>query len=121
MYDLPVNISLYPPLNAYIKNVLSEAMSLLDAKKLKRLELRLLNADEIHESFFVDINSATSCTDTEGVFRSCIHNLENRCKSLDRLTKDCTFKILLHTNSYDFSTNEPKSEVSGCKRFTTRH
>lgn len=108
---MPVLVSVYTPLNSYIRNVLLESLNLLGVEKLKKLELRLFNNDEVLENFILQINYESSRTidELETEFMQCIHSLENRCKSLKKVSKDCRFKILLHT--FDFS-NELKSQVT---------
>ena len=109
---MPVFVSLYPPLNSYIKNVLLESLSLLNENKLQKFELRLHKDEEILEKFFININyeqlKNKNSDELVSGFRSCIHSLETRCKSVKKVSHDCRFKILLHTKSYDFS-NESKT------------
>lgn len=113
-YSLPIFVSAYPPLNNYIKNVLLESLNLLYENKLQRLELRLYKDEVIQEKFFVDINyelTRINGDELETEFRYFIHSLETCCKSFKKASKDCRFKILLHTKTYDFS-NESKCQDS---------
>lgn len=109
VYSLPVFISLYPPLNTYIKDVLMEMSTLLMAKKLKKVEVRLNKSDNSHESYFLDINSEKTSEDLdddlETEFRSCIHSLDIQCKSSKKLSKVSSFKIFLHVTSYDYKSD----------------
>lgn len=118
IYGLPVFVSVYTPLNSYIRNVLLESLNLLGAEKLHKLELRLFNNDEVLENFVLQINYETSrnIDELETEFMQCIHSLENRCKPLKKVSNDCRFKILLHT--FDFS-NELKSQVRFIVKFVS--
>lgn len=78
-------------------------MNLLNANKLKQFEIRIHRDEKVLESFVIDINSEglkSDFNELEDTFRSSINNLENRCKLFKKASKDCKFKILLHTDSY---------------------
>lgn len=108
-------ISIYPPLNNYLKNVLIEVSTLLTAVKLKKIEIRLYdhldkNDASSSESYFIEINNEMhEALDEDNVdedllteFRSCIHSLEIKSKSLKKLSKNCRFKMFLHVLSHDY-------------------
>jgi hypothetical protein len=118
-YNLPVFVNVFPPLQTYIKNVLTEALTLLEAKNLSRVELKILKDDEVLESFVVDLNSerltsvsVESLNNLEETFRSCIFSLEKRCKLFKKASKDFRFKVLLHTNSHHNYASETRNLVS---------
>lgn len=95
--------SIYPPLNHYVKNVLSESLTLLNVNKLKRFEIRIYKAETILERFIVDVSPETitpNCENLEDEFRSCLHSLETRCKAFRKVSRNCRFKIFLHTENY---------------------
>lgn len=102
---MPVFISIYPPLNTYLKNVLTEADILITRDMLNRMEIRLFTEDEIVESFFVDLgdHEDPNPEDLEGELMNCINSLEKRSKKFTKLPENCKFKVLLHTKSYDFA------------------
>lgn len=102
---MPVFVSIYPPLNTYLKNVLSEAETLISSSMLNRMEIRLFTEEEILESYFVDINDnlEPNSEDLEGELMNCINSLEKRSKTFPKLPEDCKFKVLLHTESYNFA------------------
>jgi hypothetical protein len=101
-----VYASLYPALNDYIKKVLTEALSLMNSCKLKRIELRIHREETTYESYFIDVNTESvykPSEELEDEFRDSIFSLETRLKSFRRLSKECRFKLLLHAKSFDFS------------------
>jgi hypothetical protein len=118
-YDLPVFVNVFPPLQNYIKNVLVEALTLLEAKNLSRLELKILKDDEVLQSFVVDLNhesltsiSVESINNLEETFRNCIFSLEKRSKLFKKASKDCRFKIFLHTKSHHNYASDTRNLVS---------
>lgn len=102
-------------MNNYIKNVLAEMQSILTLKKLKRLELRIMKEEARVESFFIDkinsTNDSRECDKIEDDFRNVLHNLESRCKVIKKMSKDCSFKIFLHADSYNDYLSESRSQV----------
>jgi hypothetical protein len=108
-----VSINVYPPLQKYIKEVLQETLNLLNANKLKRFEIRIHNEEKVLQSFVFDINledlDSSNLNELEEAFRNCIHSLENRCKLFKKASKDCRFKILLHTDSYQDYAGDSKT------------
>lgn len=110
---MPVFINLFPPLNDYIKNVLTEAMSLLSTNQLRKIEIRILSGCLNLESYFLEVNEFDSANseDLEVELKNCIVCLEKRCKILPILPKDSKFKVFLHTNFYDFK-DDSRTEVS---------
>lgn len=106
-FGLPVHISIYPPLNNYIRSALQEMMTLLNDNRLNKLELRLHNKDEIFERLVVSIDQSVSYDDIENVFwdefRSYLHSLDAQCKTLEKPSKESQFRIFLHAKAYSFS------------------
>lgn len=82
----------------------------MNFNKLNRFELRIHRDDRVYESYCIEINLEVlkPLAEVEDEFRSTIHAIDNRCKPLKKLTKDCQFKVLLHTESYNF--NDPKRD-----------
>lgn len=113
-------INIYPPLHTYIKNVLLESLSLLTANKLKRFEIRIHKGDKVLESFIVEINSESvnaNLNELEETFKNCVHSLENRCKLFKKASKDCRFRIFLHSDSYQDYASDSRSLVRESDNF----
>lgn len=110
VYGLPVNISIYPPLNHYIDIALQKVKALLEEINLNAVELRLYKNKAICERFFLNINEQDIIEESE--LRLFLQTLNNRCKKLEKLP-ECCFKILLHKSRYLEQTNsdEPKEQV----------
>lgn len=83
----------------------------MSSDNLTKFELRIHKEEKVYEKYCIDINIGAykPCGEIEDEFRSSIHALENRCKPFKRLSKDCRFKLLLHTKSFDF-TDEVRSQ-----------
>lgn len=96
-----------------MRNVLTEALELMNERKLKKVELRILKQEAALESFFIDIsaNISQDCDALVDEFRESILTLESRCKLFQKVSQDCKFKVLLHTTS-NVAYNESRSHVS---------
>lgn len=84
-----------------------ECHNLLSTDNLQKLELRLYNGDQVLESFFITINfHAANIDELESGFMQSIHNLETRCKSFQKLSTACRFKIFLCVKTYNFNDDQ---------------
>lgn len=105
-----------------MKNVLIEASSHLTDGNLNKVEVRLYKdpekKDTSYESYFIEINQDMNSEmgsekideylDEDRVqteFRNCVHSLDVKSKSLNKLSENCQFKIFLHVNSFDHKSN----------------
>lgn len=107
-------MSVFPPLNDYLKNILTEASELLETNKLRQLELRIMKDREPLQSFIFKISEKSSNFDVniEDCFRNCICLLENRCKMFKKVAHNCTFKVFLHVENYEGLNDNTKNIVS---------
>lgn len=112
-YNLPVFISVFPPLNEYIKSIFTEASELLESDKLRKLELRIMKDERVIQSFVFKIGeiSSNSENEVEDHFRNCLCALEKRCKIFPKVSHNCTFKIFLHVENYDGLHDDTKNIV----------
>lgn len=117
--NTPVFISIYPPLNSYLRNILKSARELAQNKEqneLQCLELLLYNAKTLNtmEKYAFDLKQFNAddkhiqndeyLLDFEQSLRSSLYALEKRLNALPKLSKmdDIRFKILLHTTQSGF-------------------
>lgn len=110
-YNSSVFISIYPPLNEYVKNVLMTARELIKTSKLHRMELVIYKNELNLESYIFEINHDQ---ETEGFIRDkyligfeedirkSLLNLDEKVKTLDQLPNNVQFKIFIHTTESSF-------------------
>lgn len=116
IYNIPVNASIFPPVNDYIRSVLQSARYLLTEDKLFRLEVLIYKntnekdqtKQETIESYCCEFLTLTKddrdsyLFDFEDNVKSALLFLEERVKNLPRLPRTCRFKILLQTTRAAF-------------------
>ncbi|XP_011182503.2 DNA polymerase zeta subunit 2 [Zeugodacus cucurbitae] len=114
-YNAPVYVSIFPPLNAYIHNVLRTARELQQRGELQCVVLQFYH-DEIHlnECYSIDIQQLETTADGEMMcddkllidfeeqLRCSLYKLAERLKPLDKLPKVAKFKITLNTTQEAF-------------------
>lgn len=111
IYNTPVYISIYPPLNTYLYKVLRTIRELLKTGELEGVEL-LLYRDNIHvyERYMFKLKSMTEGASSEDEFlmdyeeqlRSSLYTLAERVKVLEKLPTDCKFKAIIYTTQAGF-------------------
>lgn len=111
IYNIPVFVSIFPPVNDYIRQVLQSARYLLKEEKLFRLELSIyrdVNDDGEYreqqmENYCCAISKLTKQSRDSYLFhfednvKKALLLLEERVKPLPRLSKRCRFKLMLET------------------------
>ncbi|XP_073823521.1 DNA polymerase zeta subunit 2 [Musca autumnalis] len=112
IYNTPVFVSIYPPLNTYLYKVLRTVRELLKTGELEGVEVLLYKDDtEIYEKYTFQINPQSSgrisvedefLMDFEEQLRSSLYSLAERVKTLEKLPSDCKFKVLIYTNQVGF-------------------
>nr|XP_014089193.1 mitotic spindle assembly checkpoint protein MAD2B [Bactrocera oleae] len=117
-YNAPVYVSIFPPLNSYIHNVLRTARELQQRGVLQCVILQFYH-DEIplNECYSFNVThfeadgqmmyEAQSANDKfliefEEQLRSSLYKLAERLKSLDSLPKSAKFKVALNTTQEAF-------------------
>lgn len=117
-YNAPIYVSIFPPLNSYIHNVLRIARELQQRRELQCVMLQFYH-DEIPlnecysfdiKHFGADVQGACGVQSTndkllidfEEQLRSSLYKLPERLKSLDTLPKGAKFKIALNTTQEAF-------------------
>lgn len=110
LYSTFVYVSIYPPLNGYISDVLKSAVCLLKLKKLRKVEVLFSSEDgtETLEKFIFETGDTMSIiaptndeyqqlSDFEEKLRSVLLTLDTKCRNLKKLPDRFSFKINLHT------------------------
>lgn len=123
-YNIPVFISILPPLNKYIENILKSARELKISRKLYKLELLIFkDEDKNLESYIFELGEMnekhmseiedTYLIEFEEQIRSSLLKFDSSIKNFKKLPKNVTFKILLHTTQSAFVklTNNTQIEV----------
>lgn len=128
-YGSPVYTSIYPPLNAYIKDILNGARHLNKTKRLHKLEIQLYKDDEDEstrklitlETFvlddiakqYFDIENDEYLFDFEEVCRVGLLELSEKAKNLGPLPVGTKFRICVQTTQSAFvkMCNESKLQV----------
>lgn len=111
VYNAPVYVSNYPPLNTYLYKALKACKELLKSNELERLEILFYKDDSTeYERYKFDIKSLESNTanadeflmDFEEQIRSSLCRLSERMKCLEKLPSDAKFRILIYTTHSTF-------------------
>lgn len=110
LYNTPVLVSIFPPLNKYLASVLRSARELLARRELLCLEVIIYQKEnEPLESYQLQVESLDdpgsksapqdpNLMDYEQQLRSAIYKLSERVKQLPKLSHGrCLFKVHLHT------------------------
>ncbi|KAH8340566.1 hypothetical protein KR059_001263 [Drosophila kikkawai] len=106
LYNTPVLVSIFPPLNKYLASVLKSARYLLARQELLCLEVIIYQKDnEPLESYQLQVVSLENpgskdpnLMEYEQQLRSAIYKLSERVKHLPRLSHGrCLFKVHVHT------------------------
>lgn len=110
IYGTTVPISIFPPLNDYIRNVLVSAKDLKDNDILDCLEITFKRDNDItleNHKFEIDstvklleygkMNDDEYLVEFEQELRKTLLTLDGRLKSLRKLPTDASFKIFLNT------------------------
>lgn len=110
IYNTPVYVSIYPPLNTYLYKVLRTSRELLKSGELECIEI-LLYRDECKEleryKFKLKLekfqgNEDEFLMDFEEQVRNSLSLLAERLKGLEKLPSDAKFRILVHTTHAAF-------------------
>jgi mitotic spindle assembly checkpoint protein MAD2B len=112
-YNIPVRISILPPLNDYIKNVLTMARQLQKTQSLRKVELLIYTGDkeeECLESYVFQVQERDLRTigrdeyliEVEEGLRRGLLDLEHRVKHMKRLPARAQFKMMLHTTKHAY-------------------
>lgn len=131
LYSTFVYVSVYPPLNTYISDVLNSAVCLLKVNKLRKVEVLFSTEDstETLERFTFETTDTMSIvaptddeykqlSDFEEKLRSVLLTLDTKCKNLKKLPDRFSFKINLHTTQSGFVKLTDKLPVRICKEST---
>lgn len=109
IYNTPVYISIYPPLNTYLYKILRASRELLKTQELQAMELLLFKDDkQIYERYLLRTQEPAIATNDEFLLefedqlRTSLCRVSERLKGLAKLSSDCKFKILLHTSQSAF-------------------
>ncbi|XP_030375752.1 mitotic spindle assembly checkpoint protein MAD2B [Scaptodrosophila lebanonensis] len=109
VFNTPVFVSIYPPLNNYLTNILNAAQELLRRQELQCLEVIIYRDDMEHmESYRCELESLPNGQDDqylllyEQQLRAALYKLSERLKPLPKLTEDAKFKVHLHTTQSAF-------------------
>ncbi|CAD6991068.1 unnamed protein product [Ceratitis capitata] len=116
IYNAPVFVSVFPPLNSYIHNILRTARELQQRRELRSVILKFYH-DEIplNECYSFDIkqlensfedgsmlNNDKFLIDFEEQLRCSLYKLAERLKPLEALPKGAQFKVVLNTTQEAF-------------------
>lgn len=101
-FCLPVNKSIYPPLNEYVQKSLICSQHLIGTKELKRVEILIYDDNGTHESYMMNFLEDFLIDESDLMilqenFRQSLCELEIKCKVLNEIKQPSKFKILLHT------------------------
>lgn len=124
VYNAPVYVSIYPPVNNYINQVLKAAKTLKTSGDLKRVEV-VLYKDEIttYENYVFEIDDTCPekfqkaysadqyLIDLEEELRKSLLTLSERTRSLPKIPIGTKFKIQYHTTQSAFVKLSHKSEA----------
>uniref|UniRef100_A0A1B0GDF1 HORMA domain-containing protein n=1 Tax=Glossina morsitans morsitans TaxID=37546 RepID=A0A1B0GDF1_GLOMM len=112
IYNTPVYISIYPPLNSYLYNVLKSARELLKNNELRCLEAKLYKEDSANYEVYrfmianpIAFNKEKQdefLIDFEEQIRASLYLMAERLKLLPKLPNDARFKVLLQTTQAAF-------------------
>ncbi|XP_034663355.1 mitotic spindle assembly checkpoint protein MAD2B [Drosophila subobscura] len=114
IYNTPVYVSIYPPLNTYLAGVLRSARELLARRDLKCFEIILYHSEnQPLESYMLQLDILESgaarqpaedphLIEYEQQLRVALHKLSERVKPLPKLPGNCQFKVHLHTTQTAF-------------------
>lgn len=115
VYNSLIYVSIYPPLNDYILNVLVSMKTFIETNELSRIEIIIYkNEFTVYETYIFEINSKHYelykgyCSrdkyliDFEEQLRESLLTLEDRVKILGELPEDAKFKINIHTTQTAF-------------------
>ncbi|KAH8418502.1 hypothetical protein KR009_010282 [Drosophila setifemur] len=105
VYNTPVFVSIFPPLNNYLANVLRSARELLARNELQCLEIILYQTEnQPLESYELQVECIENAArdphlmQYEEQLRSAIYKFGERVKQLPKLPSGtCLFKLQLHT------------------------
>ncbi|KAI8120755.1 hypothetical protein FF38_10778 [Lucilia cuprina] len=110
IYNTPVYVSIYPPLNTYLYKVLRTSRELLKTQELECVEILFYKDDnkEYERYKFKTIlekncqNEDEFLLDFEEQLRSSLGTLAERLKGLEKLPSDAKFRILVYTTQAAF-------------------
>lgn len=124
VYNAPVYISIYPPLNKYITKTLRAARTLKSTGNLQRVEVVLYRDDfMIYESYVFEIDDSAPqkyqkaysadlyFVELEEELRKSLLTLSERLRTLPSLPKGTKFKIQYHTTQSAFVKLSNESET----------
>lgn len=125
IYSIPVYVSIYPPLNDYIKMVLKTAKYLLSERKLHKLEIVFFRGqgtmEQRLENYFFENESLQESFgrkrddvhlfDFEDSIKRSLLQMEERIRGVSRLPSNAKFKILLHTTKSAYIGLSEKPEL----------
>lgn len=117
MYRTTVFTTIFPPLQTYVKNVLSSALKLLEDDKLRSvcvlfsdeenksrlLELHTFDLYDIYELLANVQKNYHAFTEYEEKIRACLLTMNAKCKNLVSLPTRFTFSIKLVTTQSGFA------------------
>uniref|UniRef100_A0A8D8MG83 Mitotic spindle assembly checkpoint protein MAD2B n=1 Tax=Culex pipiens TaxID=7175 RepID=A0A8D8MG83_CULPI len=110
-YNIPVQVSIFKPLNDYLEKTLRAARELKRQRKLHKVELLVYKEESAGhlESYVLELEdrefrleSDEHMIQLEEQIRRSLLNLDRQLKALRRLPSAATFKILLHTTEAAF-------------------
>uniref|UniRef100_A0A1Q3EYS3 Putative mitotic spindle checkpoint protein n=1 Tax=Culex tarsalis TaxID=7177 RepID=A0A1Q3EYS3_CULTA len=110
-YNIPVQISIFKPLNDYLEKSLRAARELKRQRKLHKVELLVYKDDSagLLESYVLELEDREFSLESdehmiqlEEQIRRSLLNLDRQLKALRKLPSAATFKILLHTTKAAF-------------------
>lgn len=110
VYNAPVYVSIYPPLNTYLYKTLKTCKELLKSSELERLEILFYkDENQEYERYKFDIKGVNTIAnedefliDFEEQLRSSLSRLSERMKCLQKLPSDAKFRILIYTTHSTF-------------------
>ncbi|KAM7363176.1 DNA polymerase zeta subunit 2 [Cochliomyia hominivorax] len=110
IYNTPVFVSIYPPLNTYLYKVLRTSRELLKTSELECVEILLYKNDhKEYERYKFNVlqernamNEDEFLLDFEEQLRISLSLLAERLKGLEKLPSDAKFRILVHTTQSAF-------------------
>ncbi|XP_065365455.1 DNA polymerase zeta subunit 2 [Calliphora vicina] len=110
IYNTPVFVSIYPPLNTYLYKVLRTSRELLKTSELECVEVILYRDDHTEYErykFKAEIgknnkNEDEFLLDFEEQLRGSLSILAERLKGLEKLPSDAQFRVLVHTTQSAF-------------------
>lgn len=124
VYNAPVFISIYPPLNNYVTKILQAARSLKSTGDLQQVEI-VLYKDEftVYENYIFEVDDSSPekyqkaysadqyLIELEEELRKSLLTLAERLRAFSKLPKGAKFKVQYHTTQSAFVKLSHKSET----------